>query len=115
MAQTDVTERTAIVTYTLLRELQRLVAGPPASDDVTLGIILGTAMFCDDQIGPFRAQRLLQQAPGIVLKTDAHVSEAQITGVLPVLQALGDHLGHLANYLAAAAPASSGASALQPL
>jgi hypothetical protein len=81
MAQTDVTERTAIVTYTLLRELQRL----------------------------------LQQAPGIVLKTDAHVSEAQITGVLPVLQALGDHLGHLADYLAATAPASSGASALQPL
>ena len=47
MSQTDTLERTAIVAYTLLQELHRVLADPHSPDEVTQGIILATAMFCD--------------------------------------------------------------------
>ena len=83
MTKTDMLERTAIVTYTLLHELHRILAEPRKPDEISLGIILGTAMFCDDKVGPFRARRLLQQAPEIVLKADAHVTDQQISRLAP--------------------------------
>jgi len=92
MVQIDTVERTAIVTHTLLQELHRVLADPAVPDDVTLGIILGTAMFCDEMVGPFRAQRLMQQAPHIVLKSDAHVTAEQASRVARVLHAFGLHL-----------------------
>jgi hypothetical protein len=98
MTKTDMLERTAIVTYTLLHELHRILAELHKPDEISLGIILGTAMFCDDKVGPFRARRLLQQAPDIVLKADAHVTDQQISGLAPVLQAFGEHLQALADH-----------------
>jgi hypothetical protein len=96
MTQTDTLERTAIVAYTLLQELHRVLADPHKPDEISLGIILGTAMFCDDKVGPFRARQLLQQAPEIVLKTDAHVADEQVRRMAPVLHAFGEHLQALA-------------------
>ena len=98
MTKPDMLERTAIVTYTLLHELHRILAEPRKPDEISLGIILGTAMFCDDKVGPFRARRLLQQAPEIVLKADAHVTDQQISRLAPVLQAFGEHLQALADH-----------------
>lgn len=92
MTETDTLERTAIVVCALLRELHAVVADPLAPDDVTLGILLGTAMYCDETIGPFRAQRLMQHAPHIVLRTDAHVTEVETRHLAPVLRAFGIHL-----------------------
>ena len=96
MAQNDTLERTAIVAYTLMQELHRVLADPETPDDISLGIVLGTAMFCDDKVGPFRTQRLLRQAPDIVLEFDAHVTDAQATQFAPVLQAFGEYLQQLA-------------------
>jgi hypothetical protein len=61
-------------------------------DDVTLGIILGTALFCDETAGPFRARKLMREAPGIVLKSDAHVTDEEAAQAAPVLPAFGRHL-----------------------
>lgn len=97
MDQIDALERTAIVVYSLLRELHQVLADPGSPDDITLGIILGTAMFCDDKVGPFRSQRLLRQAPEVVLSTDAHVTDTQAQGVAAVLHAFGGHLQTLAS------------------
>jgi len=107
MIQIDTVERTAIVTYALLQELHRVLAEPRKPDDIILGIILGTAMFCDDKVGPFRAQRLMQQAPQIVLKTDAHVTDSQALQVASVLRALGAHLQTLESH-ASPAPVEEG-------
>src|SRR5688572_23302640 len=96
MTPTDTTERAAIVVYILLDEFQRILSTPKTDDDITLGIVLGTAMFCDEKVGPFRAQRLMEHAPGIVLKTDAHVPDTLAARFAPVLQALGEHLQSLA-------------------
>ncbi len=104
MAQTDTLERTAIVIYALLRELHAVVADPRSPDDVTLGIILGTAMFCDDKVGPFRTRHLMQQAPDIVLKTDAHVTDAEALRAASVLKAFGCHLQALASRPSPAIP-----------
>jgi hypothetical protein len=73
MSQTDTLERTAMVAYTLIQELHRVLADPHSPDEVTHGIILATAMFCDEKIGPFRTKRLMQAAPDIVLRWDAYV------------------------------------------
>jgi hypothetical protein len=97
MPQTDTLERTAIVAYTLLQELHHVLADPHKPDDISLGIVLGTAMFCDDKVGPFRTHHLLQQAPEIVLKSDAHVTDEQVRRLGPVLQAFGEHLQALAD------------------
>lgn len=91
-ADVDTIERTSIVAYSLIRELHDVLATPDAPDDVTLGILMGMAMFMDDKIGPMRTKRLMSEAPTIVLKTDAHVTEEQTAKVLPVLRAMGDHL-----------------------
>jgi hypothetical protein len=97
MSQTDTLERTAIVAYTLLTELHHALVDPDnpdpgSSDEVTLGIILGTAMFCDEKVGPFRAKRLMQNAPDIVLREDAHVTDDGAALCVPVLQAFCKHL-----------------------
>jgi hypothetical protein len=92
MSQTDTLERTAIVAYTLLTELHHALADPDGLDEVTLGIILGTAMFCDEQVGPFRARKLMRSAPDIVLREDAHVTDDAAARCAPVLQAFGRHL-----------------------
>ncbi|HYD69001.1 hypothetical protein [Azospirillum sp.] len=97
MGRIDTLERTAIVVHTLLQELHRVLADPHSPDDITLGIVLGTAMFCDEAVGPFRAQRLMQQAPHIVLKSDAHVTDAQARCFASVLRAFGAHLHTLAD------------------
>src|SRR3954451_20178964 len=92
MSQTDTLERTAIVVNTLIKELHRVLADPCKPDDVTLGIILGTAMFCDETVGPFRAGKLMREAPDIVLKSDAHVTDEAAVLAAPVLRAFGKHL-----------------------
>src|SRR5687767_3069115 len=92
MSQTDTLERTAIVAYTLLMELHRVLVDPDDSDEVTLGVILGTAMFCDEKIGPFRAKKLMQNAPDIVLREDAHVTDDAAARCAPVLRAFCKHL-----------------------
>jgi hypothetical protein len=101
MVQIDTLERTAIVAYALLQELHRVLADPCAPDEITLGILLGTAMYCDDKVGPFRAQRLMQQAPHIVLKSDAHVTDAQVSPLASVLRAFGAHLQTVEGQLSA--------------
>ena len=92
MSQTDTLERTAIVAYTLLTELHHALVDPDGLDEVTLGIILGTAMFCDEKIGPFRARRLMRNAPDIVLREDAHVTDDAAALCAPVLRAFCEHL-----------------------
>ena len=92
MSQTVTLERTAIVAYTLLTELHHALVDPDGLDEVTLGIVLGTAMFCDEKVGPFRARRLMQSAPDIVLKEDAHVTDDAAARCAPVLRAFGKHL-----------------------
>ncbi|MBP2304411.1 hypothetical protein GBZ48_16205 [Azospirillum melinis] len=94
-ADVDTIERTSIVAYTLLNELHEVLALPKAPDDVTLGILMGMAMFLDDKVGPMRAKRLMAEAPTIVLKTDAHVTADQTQRIMPVLRAFGDHLKEL--------------------
>jgi hypothetical protein len=94
-ADVDTIERTSIVTFTLLRELHDVLALPKQPDDVTLGILMGLAMFLDDKVGPMRAKRLMSEAPTIVLKTDAHVTTDQMQRVLPVLRAFGSHMGEM--------------------
>lgn len=93
----DTIERTSIVMYAILEQLHDVLAAPRAPDDVNLGMLMGLAMFLDDRMGPFRAERLLTAAPGIILKTDAHIVREQIDRFLPVLRAFGDHLGGLAD------------------
>ena len=50
---------------------------------------MGLAMFLDDKIGPMRSQKLMSQAPGIILKTDAHVTDELMQRFAPVLRAFG--------------------------
>jgi len=92
MSQTDTLERTAIISYTLLQELHNVLADPGIPDEITLGIIMGTAIFCDEKIGPFRAKKLLQEAPDIVLRSDAYVTDDASALFAPVLRAFGQHL-----------------------
>jgi len=92
MSQTVTLERTAIVAYTLLTELHHALVDPNDLDEVTLGIVLGTAMFCDEQVGPFRAKRLMQNAPDIVLREDAHVTDDAAVLCAPILRAFCMHL-----------------------
>lgn len=88
----DVIERTSIVTYALLQELHRVLADPAKPDEVSLGIVMGLAMFLDDKVGPIRAQRLMGQAPEIILKTDAHVTPELLDQFAAVLRAFGNHM-----------------------
>jgi len=97
MTPSDTTERAAVVVYMLLDEFHRTLTTPKTEDEITLGIVLGTAMYCDEKVGPFRAQRLMEHAPGIVLKTDAYVPDTLAARFAPVLQALGEHLQSLAS------------------
>jgi hypothetical protein len=92
MNQTATIERTAILAYVLLQEVHRILADPCKPDGVTLGIILGTAMFCDEKVGPFRARKLMRNAPDIVLKEDAHVTDDAAASCAPVLLAFCKHL-----------------------
>ena len=92
MSQTDTLERTAIVVNTLIKELHRVLADPGKPDDVTLGIILGTAMFCDEMVGPFRARKIMREAPDIVLRSDAYVTDDAAALFAPVLRAFSKHL-----------------------
>jgi hypothetical protein len=110
MTPIDTTERTAIVVHMLLEELHRVLADARNADDILLGMILGTAMFSDEKAGPFRTQRLMEHAPGIVLRTDAHVPDSLALGFVPVLRALGDHLQSLTS-VPAVAPAAGAVAA----
>jgi hypothetical protein len=92
MSHTAMLEHTSIVTYALLQELHRALAAPHDADDVVLGIIMGTAMFCDETIGPFRSKRLMREAPDIVLKADAHVTDEAAALATPILRALCRHM-----------------------
>lgn len=94
-ADVDTIERTSIVTYRLMNELHDVLALPERPDDVTLGILMGLSMFLDEKVGPMRAKRLMTEAPTIVLKTDAHVTQSQGLRVLPVLRAFGEHMRDL--------------------
>jgi hypothetical protein len=96
MNQTATIERTAILAYVLLQEVHRILADPCKPDDVTLGTILGTAMFCDETVGPFRAGKLMREAPDIVLRSDAHVTDEAAVLAAPVLRAFGKHLQEVA-------------------
>ncbi|UEM01931.1 hypothetical protein JL101_018230 [Skermanella rosea] len=100
--QDDVIERTSIVTYALLEELHTVLADSAKPDETSLGVIMGLAMFLDEKIGPMRSQKLMSQAPGIILKTDAHVTDELMQRFAPVLRAFGTHL---ADFATAAAPA----------
>ena len=92
MSQNAMLEHTSIVTYALLQELHRALSTPHDADDVVLGIIMGTAMFCDETIGPFRSRRLMREAPDIVLKSDAHVTDEAAALATPILHALCRHM-----------------------
>jgi hypothetical protein len=96
MSQDCNLERAAIVTCTLLQELHRVIADPCDPDEITRGIILGTAMFCDETVGPFRAKRLMQAAPDVVLREDVYVTDDMAPLSTPVLEAFGKHLLALA-------------------
>jgi hypothetical protein len=96
MSQDCKLERAAISTCTLLQELHRVLADPNDPDEVTRGIILGTAMFCDETVGPFRAKRLMQAAPDVVLREDVYVTDDMAPLSSPVLEAFGKHLLELA-------------------
>lgn len=89
-------EKTAVLFYSLLTEFQAACPGPgsgqEALDDSHLGLLMGLTMYLDDQIGPFRAERLMAAAPGIILQTDAHVTAAQREACRPLLKSLGRHL-----------------------
>ena len=80
-ADVDTIERTSIVAYTLLNELHEVLALPKAPDDVTLGILMGMAMFLDDKVGPMRAKRLMSEAPTIVLKDGKQVMAGTGPGI----------------------------------
>jgi hypothetical protein len=97
----DVIERTSIITYSLLQELHDTLAHPSKPDDVTLGIVMGLAMFLDDKVGPMRAERLMTQAPEIILKTDAHVPEELKDQFASVVRAFGSRI---ADFRASAQP-----------
>jgi hypothetical protein len=86
-------ERAAIVACTLLQKLHRVLADP---DEVTRGVTLGTAMFCDEAVGPFHAKRLTQAAPDVVLQEAVHVADDMASVSSPVLAAFGKHLLELA-------------------
>src|SRR4051812_36349500 len=92
MSQTCTLERAAIVACALLQELHHVLADPRDPDEVTLGIILGTAMFCDEKVGPFRAKRLMQEAPDVVLREDAFVADDMAPLFAPILRDFGKHL-----------------------
>jgi hypothetical protein len=102
--QDDVIERTSIVTYALLEELHAVLADAKNPDETSLGVIMGLAMFLDEKIGPMRSQKLMTQAPGIILKTDAHVTDELMQRFAPVLRAFGTHLAEFAAAPAAARP-----------
>ncbi len=104
----DVIERTSIVTYALLKELHKVLADPKKPDEISLGMIMGLSMYMDDKIGPFRTQRLMSEAPGIVLKTDAHVTDELVSRFASVLRAFGEHLEEFAAPAASAAKACDG-------
>ena len=53
-------------------------------------------MFCDERLGPFRAKRLMQAAPDVVLREDAYVTDDMALLSSPVLEAFGKHLLKLA-------------------
>ena len=92
-SKTDITARTSIVVHELHRQLCAVMGDTEKErEEALLGIILGTAMFCDAQIGPFRTQRLLQQAETIVLQTDANVNDVVARKAIPDLKAFGQHL-----------------------
>ncbi|EWY39371.1 hypothetical protein N825_06640 [Skermanella stibiiresistens SB22] len=102
--QDDVIERTSIVTYALLEELHTVLADSAKPDETSLGVIMGLAMFLDDKIGPMRSQKLMTQAPGIILKTDAHVTDELMQRFAPVLRAFGTHLSAFATNAATVRP-----------
>lgn len=85
-------ERTAILMYALLQELRLELAAGGDDADVELGMLMGLSMFLDDRLGPFRADRLMAAAPGIILRTDAHVVRAQTDAVRPALRSFGHRL-----------------------
>ncbi len=92
-SKTDITTRTSIVVHELHRQLCALMGDTQDErEEALLGIILGTAMFCDSEIGPFRTQRLFQQAETIVLQTDANVTDVVARKAIPDLKEFGQHL-----------------------
>lgn len=91
----DMIERTAIVAYGIVRELHQTLTRPGDGDEVTLGILMGLSMFLDEMVGPFRTRHLMTETPGVILKTDAHVTEDLLHRFMPVLRAFGEHLSAL--------------------
>ncbi|WP_051330131.1 hypothetical protein [Niveispirillum irakense] len=87
-------EQTALVVYCLLEEMRPLLAvqDNAEKDDAHLGILMGLTMFLDEQIGPFRTERLMAAAPSIILQADAHVTPEQRASALSTLRRIGDHL-----------------------
>ncbi|MDP9196508.1 MAG: hypothetical protein M3O22_07080 [Pseudomonadota bacterium] len=96
MAQSDTIEQTSILTYAIMDSLREFLDRLGQPDDIILGMIMGLAMYADDSIGPMRSERLFRQAPGIVLKTDAHVSAAQLAHSKSLLEAFGKSLSKAA-------------------
>ena len=90
-------EQTALVVYSLLEEMGPLLAvrNKAENDDACLGMLMGLTMFLDEQIGPFRTERLMAAAPSIILLTDAHVTPNQRESTLATLHRIGHHLAKL--------------------
>lgn len=88
----EVIEKTSIVAYGVLQELHAALVDPDAPDEITLGFIMALAMYLDEHVGPMRGQRLMQEAPRIVLKTDAHVTAEVLARMAPVVRAFGGRL-----------------------
>jgi hypothetical protein len=89
-------ERTALITHALCHEIHHcLKTSAREADDIDLGLLMGLAMYLDEKLGPFRAERLMGAAPEIILRTDAHVTPTQAAAIQPVLRRLGRALATL--------------------
>jgi hypothetical protein len=95
-AEEGTTERTALIAHALCHEIhQCLKTSSREADDIDLGLLMGLAMYLDEKLGPFRAERLMCAAPQIILRTDAHVTPKQAAAVQPILRRLGRVLANL--------------------
>lgn len=85
-------ENISVLTYAVMARLRESMLQPTAPDDVCMGMLMGLAMFMDDQVGPQQMALLMRETPGIILRTDAHVPMDRLGHFAPFLRAFGRDL-----------------------